>query len=210
MHWGLVAATTSMDALLDELGRHTGEFTRGEAVGSVSAWNPDEDTEEFALAVGERDGRTYLLDTSFMLSDMPDALVAMSHRLGLVVGGGAETVSGSWWLTVARDGELLRFVFRQHEPVPVSCPPGVLGQVLPADPGVGRQAQEQGPHQRRPVAGRHPRQHRRHRRPHRHRLPRRPAPTHRPTPRTTKSDRCHRQRDPDYRLPPAVRPHRPV
>jgi hypothetical protein len=64
--------------------------------------------------VGERDGRVYLLDTSFMLSDMPDALIAMSQRLGLVVGGGAETVSGSWWLTVARDGELLRFVFVQH------------------------------------------------------------------------------------------------
>jgi hypothetical protein len=28
--------------------------------------------------------------------------------------GGAETVSGSWWLTVARDGELQRFVFVQH------------------------------------------------------------------------------------------------
>ena len=114
MHWGLVAATTSMDVLLDEFGRHTGEFTRGEAVGSVSTWNPDKHAEEFALAVGERNGRTYLLDTSFMLSDMADALVVMSQRLGLVVGGGAETVSGSWWLTVARDGELLRFVFVQH------------------------------------------------------------------------------------------------
>jgi len=114
MHFGLVAATTSMDVLLDELGRHTGEFTRGEAVGSVSTWDPEKDAEGFALAVGERDGRTYLLDTSFMLSDMPDALVVMSERLGLVVGGGAETVSGTWWLTVARDGELLRFVFVQH------------------------------------------------------------------------------------------------
>jgi hypothetical protein len=114
MHWGLVAATTSMDVFLDELTRHAGEFTRGEAVGSVSSWDRDEDAEGFVLAVGERDGRTYLLDTSFMLSDMPDALVAMSERLGMVVGGGAETVSGTWWLTVARDGELLRFVFVQH------------------------------------------------------------------------------------------------
>jgi hypothetical protein len=114
MHFGLIAATASMDAFLDELGRHAGEFTRGEAVGSVATWDRSEDPDGFELAVGERDGRVYLLDTSFMLSDMPDALIAMSQRLGLVVGGGAETVSGSWWLTVARDGELLRFVFVQH------------------------------------------------------------------------------------------------
>jgi hypothetical protein len=114
MHFGLIAATTSMNEFLDELGQHAGEFTPGEAVGSVATWHPDEDPDGFELAVGERDGRTYLLDTSFMLSDMPDALVVMSQRLGLVVGGGAETVSGSWWLTVARDGELLRFLFVQH------------------------------------------------------------------------------------------------
>ena len=114
MHFGLIAATTSMDVLLDELGRHAGEFTRGESVGSVASWKPDKDLDGLELAVGERNGRTYLLDTSLMLSDMPDALVIMSQRLGLVVAGGAETVSGSWWLTVARDGELRRFVFVQH------------------------------------------------------------------------------------------------
>jgi hypothetical protein len=112
MHFGLIAATTSMDVFLDELDRHTGEFTRGDAVGSVATWERHPDG--FELVVGERDGRTYLLDPSFMLSDIPDALVVTSRRLGLVVGGGAETVSGSWWLTVARDGELLRFVFVQH------------------------------------------------------------------------------------------------
>jgi hypothetical protein len=35
-------------------------------------------------------------------------------RLGMVVGCGAETVSGSDWLTAARDGVLLRFIFVQH------------------------------------------------------------------------------------------------
>jgi hypothetical protein len=114
MHFGLIAATTSMDVFLDELDRHTGEFTRGGAVGSVDTWDRDPDPDGFELVVGERDGRTYLLDPSFMLSDLPDALVIMSQRIGLVVGGGAETVSGSWWLTVARNGELQRFVFVQH------------------------------------------------------------------------------------------------
>lgn len=114
MHWGLIAATSSMDVFLDEIDRHTGEFTRGEAVGSASTSGTDEDAVKFPLSVGELNGRAYLQDTSYILSDMPDALVLMSERLGLVVGGGAETVSGSWWLTVARDGELLRFVFVQR------------------------------------------------------------------------------------------------
>jgi hypothetical protein len=130
MHFGLIAATTSMDVFLDELGQHAGELTRGEEVGSVATWEPNEDPDGFELAVGERDGRTYLFDASFSLSDMPDALVVMSKRLGLVVGGGAETVSGSWWLTVARDGELLRFVFVQHATVTQGM---AIGDALPTE-----------------------------------------------------------------------------
>lgn len=48
-----------------------------------------------------------------VISNSPDMLVAMSVRLGTVVGCGAETVSGSYWLTAAQDGGLLRFIFVQ-------------------------------------------------------------------------------------------------
>jgi hypothetical protein len=64
--------------------------------------------------VGERDGGAFLVDTSLVLSDNPDMIVAMSAGLGTVVGCGAETVSGSYWLIAARDGNLLRFVFVSH------------------------------------------------------------------------------------------------
>ncbi|HEX8862541.1 MAG TPA: hypothetical protein VGC06_26305 [Actinomycetes bacterium] len=66
------------------------------------------------MAIGERDGQAFLLDSSMVISNSADMLVAMSARLGTVVGCGAETVSGSSWLTAARDGDLLRFVFVQH------------------------------------------------------------------------------------------------
>jgi hypothetical protein len=49
-----------------------------------------------------------------LLSNSSDILVAMSARLGTVVGCGTETVSGSYWLTAVREGVLLRFVFIQH------------------------------------------------------------------------------------------------
>jgi hypothetical protein len=106
MHHGLVAVTAGMDQLLAELERSGGEFVRGAPI--AAPYRQD------GLAVGELDGRAYLFDPSFLVSDHPDAWIAMSERLGTVVAGGAETVSGTWWLTVARDGELLRFVFVSH------------------------------------------------------------------------------------------------
>jgi hypothetical protein len=61
-----------------------------------------------APLIGEPDGQAFLLDSSMVLSDCPEMLVAMSARLGTVVGYGAETVSGSYWLVAARDGVLVR------------------------------------------------------------------------------------------------------
>jgi hypothetical protein len=67
--------------------------------------------ELWELAIGEHDGRTFLLDPDMVLATCPDMLIAMSERLGFVVGGVAETVSGTYELTVARSGALLRHVF---------------------------------------------------------------------------------------------------
>jgi hypothetical protein len=60
------------------------------------------DDEGWVLAIGERDGRALLLDTSMVFSEEADLILAMSERLGLVVGAGAETLSGTYWLTAAR------------------------------------------------------------------------------------------------------------
>jgi hypothetical protein len=114
MHHGILAASASQADLLAELARHTGEFVVGAPVASPYDAEPAARDQGWRMAIGERDGRAFLLDSSMVVSDSADMLVAMSARLGTVVGCGAETVSGSYWLAAARDGGLLRFVFVQH------------------------------------------------------------------------------------------------
>jgi hypothetical protein len=114
MHHGILAATASQAELLAELERHTGEFVVGAPVGCPYDAEPTAMDRGWRMAIGERDSQAFLLDSSMLLSNSADMLVAMSARLGTVVGCGAETVSGSYWLTAAREGGLLRFVFVQH------------------------------------------------------------------------------------------------
>jgi hypothetical protein len=112
LHCGYLVATADPDALLAELSRHAGAFTAGAVVERVA--EADIEPGEFDLLLGGGDGRAFLLDTSMILSGSADMIVAMSAALGTVVGAGAETVSGSYWLTAARDGDLLRHVFVSH------------------------------------------------------------------------------------------------
>jgi hypothetical protein len=114
MHHGILAASASQAELLAELERHTSEFVVGAPVASPYDAEPAAMDWGWRMAIGERDGQAFLFDSSMLISNSPDMLVAMSPRLGTVVGCGAETVSGSYWLTAARDGGLLRFVFVQH------------------------------------------------------------------------------------------------
>jgi hypothetical protein len=114
MHHGLIAATTTQTRLLAGLERFSGEFVLGEAASSPYDVGLATEDDGWVLAIGERDGRAFVLDTSMVLSTAADMIVSLSAELGVVVGGGAETVSGSYWLTAARDGRLLRFVFVQH------------------------------------------------------------------------------------------------
>src|SRR5688572_26651384 len=106
LHNGYIVVTASQIDLLEELSRHTGEFS----VDTVVEHTRDAvlDSGQFDLMLGQADGCAFLVDTSMFLSDSPDMIVAMSRRLGTVLGCGAETVSGSYWLTAARDGHLLR------------------------------------------------------------------------------------------------------
>ena len=130
MHHGILAATASQADLLAELERHTGEFVIGAPVGCPYDAEPDATDQGWRMAIGERDGRAFLLDSSMILANSADMLVAMSARLGTVVGCGAETVSGSWWLTAARDGVLLRLVFVQHAGMTRGM---AIGEPLPSE-----------------------------------------------------------------------------
>lgn len=112
LHCGYLVAAAEPDALLEELSRHAGAFVAGAVVERVA--DADIDPGQFDLLLGGGDSRAFLVDTSMVLSGSADMIIAMSTALGTVVGAGAETVSGSYWLTAARDGELLRHVFVSH------------------------------------------------------------------------------------------------
>lgn len=111
MRHGVIAATASRDDLLVELSRHAGRFESGGPLASPYDVYDLEEGDGWRLAIGERDGHAFVLDTTMILSDSADMVHAMSAELGLVVAGGAETFSGVHWFTAARDGELLRHVF---------------------------------------------------------------------------------------------------
>jgi hypothetical protein len=71
--------------------------------------------EGWRLAVGELDERTQILDTSMLLSADGDAIVSVSAELAtIVVGCGAETTSGTYWLFAAEQGRLLRAYWACH------------------------------------------------------------------------------------------------
>lgn len=128
LHCGYIVATASQTDLLEELSRHTGEFAVDVVVERTR--DAELDPGRFDLMLGELDGRAFLVDTSMVLSNSADMMVAMSARLGTVVGCGAETVSGSYWLTAARDGELLRHVFVSHAGMTRGM---AIGEPLPSE-----------------------------------------------------------------------------
>jgi hypothetical protein len=71
--------------------------------------NLEDADDGWRMAYGEHAGRSYVLDTSMVLSADGDAVVAASLDLGsVVVGCGEETSSGSYWLFAAENGRLLR------------------------------------------------------------------------------------------------------
>ncbi|GAA4442454.1 hypothetical protein [Phytohabitans houttuyneae] len=127
-HHGYIVVTTSATDLLQELSRHTGEFTVESVVDRTADANID--SGKFDMLLGELDGRAFMVDTSMVLSDSPDMIVAMSTALGTVVGCGAETVSGSYWLTAARDGQPLRHVFVSHAAMTRGM---AMGEPLPSE-----------------------------------------------------------------------------
>jgi hypothetical protein len=103
MHFGILAARCPLPALQDEL---VGVgLTPGPPVDPHS---PQSD-EPIEYVCGEHQGHGYVLDSLFELSSHGDFVVALSQKLQtMVVGCGAETTSGSYWLFAADNGRLLR------------------------------------------------------------------------------------------------------
>ena len=118
MHFGFLVARCEWAALRAELERHG---VRDEGVVTEPAGG---------CVGGEHAGRAYVIDGEMMLSTSGDLVVELAARLHtLVVGCGAETVSGTSWLFAAEDGQPLRSVWSCAEELAVpfaqgAWPPG--------------------------------------------------------------------------------------
>jgi len=108
MHFGIIAGRVPLGALLQtfrELGSELRLVRQLDRLEDV----PQDRNADYMIA-GEHNGSSYLIDESMLLSaGKADLLAAASDRTGaLVVGCGAETVSGTFWFNAFEGQHLLR------------------------------------------------------------------------------------------------------
>jgi hypothetical protein len=122
MHFGILAAACPWPTLLAALREHAGDIH--EATSSNG--------ENWEIQTGEHQGRSYVADSSYLLSGgAPDLIVTLSKSTaGVVVGGYAETVSGSFGLVVADSGQLRRLYHACHSTL---YEPLSIGEPLPTE-----------------------------------------------------------------------------
>jgi len=109
MHYGLIAARVPADRLFGAINAHASRLEPGEPANRFDDLPLDASDGGWAMAYGERDGVTYVFDTSVVLSGSLDLIAALSRDVGTtVLGCGAETVSGTYWFVAAHDGQLIR------------------------------------------------------------------------------------------------------
>lgn len=112
MHFGILAADLPWAEFQPLLWSRTGRFIdQGIEEGtSFDDLDLEPNDEGYPTLVGEYQGRSYVLDTSSRMSMMgADFVVELSKAADtLVIGCGAETVSGSYFFLAARSGEVLR------------------------------------------------------------------------------------------------------
>ncbi|HEX4460664.1 MAG TPA: hypothetical protein VIA18_21945 [Polyangia bacterium] len=100
MHFGILAVRAPLAALTDRLAPF--------GVGLGDELTRDEDLPE-ELVAGEHAGQSYVVDPLFDLSAHGDFVRQLSAELQtMVVGCGAETVSGTFWVFAAENGRALR------------------------------------------------------------------------------------------------------
>jgi hypothetical protein len=105
MHHGILLARCEWPDLRRAIESHCGPLA-DEGPVSQADWNRlPRDGDIFHVTF--HDECCYVLDRAMVLSSLPDTIVALSGQLSCeVIGAGAETVSGSFWFTAARNGRL--------------------------------------------------------------------------------------------------------
>jgi hypothetical protein len=131
MHHGIIVAGADIARTVAALNRRKPQLVLGDGQGSLTTLNLEDEDDGWHMAVGELDGKTYILDTSMVLSTDPDAIVAMSADLAtVVIGCGAETTSGTYWFFAADRGRLLRAYWNCYTDMQA---PWSLGEPLPVE-----------------------------------------------------------------------------
>lgn len=111
MHHGIIAFDGPAEKFIEAINTRVSNLVAGSESASLEAMDLEPKDEGWPMAFGELDSKTYLLDTSLVLSGDFDLIAALSGELNATVAGaGAETTSGTYWFIGARNGE----VFRSH------------------------------------------------------------------------------------------------
>lgn len=129
MHVGLIGAHCEWPALHEALEVHCGDLEDQGAIAAEQWLDLPAGQDLFHVAsVG---GRTYVLDPAMVLSSNQDVIVSLGSQLGtLAVGGGGETVSGTFWFTAADSTGAQRVHF---EVAATLTEPFDLGAQLPSE-----------------------------------------------------------------------------
>lgn len=113
MHFGILVADLPGSTFFPLLFEKTGRFLDRGPVEDIDELDLDPTDEGHLIVAGEHEGRSYVLDTSFLMSMTgADFVAELSKETGaLVIGCGAETTSGSYSFVAVRDGVVLRHYF---------------------------------------------------------------------------------------------------
>ena len=128
MHHAFILAHCEWPDLRRAIESHCGPLA-DEGLVPQADWNRMPQGDVFHVTF--HDERCYVLDRAMVLSGLPDTIVALSGQLSCeVVGAGAETVSGTFWLTAARNGRLALLHYDQKSWL---AEPLHLGMRLPTE-----------------------------------------------------------------------------
>ena len=132
MHFGLLAVGAPWDPAFAAISRMTGDFIPRGEVGPGDEPHLDSTDDGFLILAGGLMDRSYILDTSMLLSGGEyDRLVALSSELECTVGAVlAETVSGTFSLLIAEKGTVERLYFNCHSSI---SQPYSVGSPLPSE-----------------------------------------------------------------------------
>jgi len=112
LHFGVLAGELSAAALVAEIGARAPRMVEQGPLASLAGFKSAND-DGWDLAVGDLDGRGYILDESWAISGSePDLVADIAASTGaLLVGCGGETVSGTFYCVVAQGSKILRHYY---------------------------------------------------------------------------------------------------